>query len=274
MKEALIAYSENCVNKANTKVFKMIVKAMLAGMFIAFGAAGSSVAAHSISDVGLARLVSGCVFPVGLMMVVLTGAELFTGDCLVILGTLNKKIRVIDIVKILVLVYVGNFFGSFLLAAGIYVSGQLNYTGGLLGAYTIKVALGKCNLSFATALVSGILCNILVSLAVLMCACAKEIAGKLLAAFFVIMLFVVCGFEHCVANMYYIPAGLLAKLNPQYVEVAMEKYGYTADQIASLNWTNFWVSNQIPVTIGNIIGGMFVIGAVLWYIHNDKKANS
>ena len=133
-----------------------------------------------------------------------------------------------------------------------YVSGQYNYSSGILGAYTIKVALGKCNLDFTTALASGILCNILVCAAVMLAARAKDVTGKLLCCFFIILLFVVSGYEHCVANMYYVPAGMIAKLNPLYVKDAMEQYGYTAQQLSTLNIPK----NAIPPTILPIVTGI------------------
>ena len=259
IKEAVQRYSASCDGKIKTPFDKLFIKAMLAGMMIAMGAAGSSVACHAIGNVGLARLVAGVVFPVGLMMVILTGAELFTGDCLMIVATVEKKNTMAQMIKELFFIYIGNFVGAALLALGVYFSGQLGYSSNLLGAYTIK------------ALVSGILCNILVCVAVLMAICSKDIVGKLFVSFFVIMLFVVCGFEHCVANMYYITAGLLCKLNPAYVQVAMEQYGYTADQLTSLNVGSFLIGNLLPVTIGNMIGGMVTLGLPLWYVNKEGK---
>lgn len=270
IKEAVNKYVAGCDTKVNSTVGKLLIKAMIAGMMIAMGAAGSSVAAHGVDNVGLARLTAGVVFPVGLMMVILMGAELFTGDCLMIMGTLSGKHNVLQLVKVLVIVYAGNFIGAGLLAWAISGCGQLGYSGGLLGAYTIKVALGKATINFGTAVVSGILCNILVCAAVIMALCAKDISGKLLASFFVIMLFVTGGYEHCVVNMYYITAGLLAKLNPSYVQVAMEQYGYTAQQLDALNIPNFLFKNLLPVTIGNIIGGMVIVGLPLWYVNKEK----
>lgn len=270
-KEAVDKYIAGCESKVNMSFPKLFVRSMLAGMMIAMGASGSSVAAHAISNVGVARLVAGVVFPVGLMMVILLGAELFTGDCLMIMATVERKHSPLQLIKTLVIVFVGNFVGGGLLAVGIGVCGQLDYSSGLLGAYTIKVALGKVNISFGTAVVSGILCNILVCAAVMMALCAADITGKLLASFFVIMLFVTSGFEHCVANMYYITAGLIAKGNPDYVQAAMEQYGYTAQQLASLNWQNFLLKNLLPVTIGNIIGGMVIVGLPLYYLNKEKK---
>lgn len=272
--EAVEAYANGAVAKVKSSVSKIFFKACFAGMFIGMGAAGSNVAAHNIGNVGVARLVAGCVFPVGLMMVILLGAELFTGDCLAIMAIPAKKITTVDFVKLLLVVYIGNFVGGGLFSWMILISNQLNYTSGLLGAYTINVAANKVNLSFGTALVSGILCNILVSAAVLMAICAKDVAGKLLVCFFVIMLFVTSGFEHCVANMYYITAGLLAKTNPNYVAVAMSQYGIDQAKLDSLNVVNFLVKNLVPVTIGNIIGGSFIVGLPLYLLNAKKQDNA
>lgn len=270
IKEAVNKYIAGCDAKVKAPLGKLIIKAMMAGMMIGMGAAGSSVAAHAVANVGLARLIAGVVFPVGLMMVILMGAELFTGDCLMIMGTVSGKHNAGKLIKTLVIVYLGNFIGAALLAWAIAGCGQLDYSNGLLGAYTIKVALGKATITFGKAVVSGILCNILVCAAVIMAMCSKDITGKLLVSFFVIMLFVTGGFEHCVANMYYIAAGLIAKLNPAYVQVAAEQYGYTAEQLAALNVPNFLIRNLLPVTIGNIIGGMVFVGIPLWFVNKES----
>lgn len=270
IKEAVNKYIAGCEAKTSISSQKLMIKALFAGMMIAMGAAASSVAAHSIGNVGLARLAAAVVFPVGLMMVILMGAELFTGDCLMIMGTASGKHSVYQLVKTLILVYIGNFIGAAVLAMAISASGQLDYSGGLLGAYTIKVALGKATMSFGKAVVSGVLCNILVCAAVLMAICARDVAGKILVSFFVIMLFVTAGFEHCVANMYYITAGLVAKMNPTYVQMAMTEYGYSADQLSALNIQNFLIGNLLPVTIGNIIGGMLIIGIPLLYLNREE----
>lgn len=270
IKEAVNKYIAGCEAKTSISSQKLMIKALFAGMMIAMGAAASSVAAHSIGNVGLARLAAAVVFPVGLMMVILMGAELFTGDCLMIMGTASGKHSVYQLVKTLILVYLGNFIGAAVLAMAISASGQLDYSGGLLGAYTIKVALGKATMSFGKAVVSGVLCNILVCAAVLMAICARDVAGKILVSFFVIMLFVTAGFEHCVANMYYITAGLVAKMNPTYVQMAMTEYGYSAEQLSALNIQNFLIGNLLPVTIGNIIGGMLIIGIPLLYLNREE----
>lgn len=270
VKEVVEKYIDGCKAKVEMSNTRLFGKAILAGMMIGMGAAASSVAAHTIQDVGVARMAGAVVFPVGLMMVILLGAELFTGDCLAAMSIFDGKQKVLSIIRLLVVVWLGNFVGATALAGLVYLSGQMNYSAGVLGAYTIKVALGKVNLSFTQGVVSGILCNILVCAAVLMAMCAKDITGKLLSSFFVIMLFVTLGFEHCVANMYYIAAGIFAKANPQYAELAMSTYGYTAEQLAQLNWGKYLVDNQIPVTIGNMIGGIVCVGAALYYLNRSK----
>lgn len=256
--------------KTELPLLRMILLGIFAGMFIAGGASSSSLAMHAISNVGLARLVAGAIFPVGLMMIVLVGGELFTGDCLMIMGCVHGKFSVWDMVKVLVIVFLSNMIGSVLFALLVLFSGQYNYTNGLLGAFTIKVAMGKVNLSFLSAFSSGILCNVFVCIAVLMAGAAKDISGKILAIFFPILAFVVSGYEHCVANMYYIPAGIFAAGNETYAAVAMAEYGYTAAQLAELNWVNFIVKNLIPVTLGNIVGGMVFVGLPLYLIHAQK----
>lgn len=254
--------------KANLPLVKMILLGIMAGIFIAIGGEASSLASHDIANVGLARTITGTIFPVGLMMIVLVGGELFTGNTMIVMAVLDKQATWMQYVRNLVVVYFSNLVGSLFIAYVTYYSGQWNYTSGGLGAYTIKIANGKCNLGFGTALASGILCNILVCMAVLMAISAKDIGGKIWAIFFPIFAFVVSGFEHCVANMYYIPAGLIAKSNPDYAAKAEELYGLTADKLANLSIGGM-IHNMIPVTIGNIIGGAVVVG-VMYFLINKK----
>lgn len=270
IKEAINVYKSGCKGKCETTTGILLGKSIFAGIMIGLGAAGSSVAAHNIGNVGVARLVAAVVFPVGLMMVILMGAELFTGDCLLAIGLPEKDITLKQFVKTLFFVYLGNLIGGIILSLLVVLSGQLDYSGGLLGAYTIKLAIGKVGLSPLKAISSGILCNILVCAAVIMAVCAKDITGKLLVSFFVIMLFVTAGYEHCVANMYYITAGLMAKLNLNYVETAIQQYGITANQLASLNIKNMIINNLLPVTIGNIIGGACFVGLPFYYFNRSR----
>ena len=163
---------KNLIKAGETKVsmpfYKMLILGILAGLYIACGASASSVAMHNISNVGIARLVAGCVFPVGFITIVLIGGELFTGDCLMVFGAMRGKYRVSSMIRVLVLVFIFNLIGGILMAVLVYFSGQFNFTDGLLGAFTIKVALSKVSLPFETVFVSGRLCNIFVCMTVLM----------------------------------------------------------------------------------------------------------
>lgn len=255
--------------KASLPLCKMILLGILAGAFIAIGGAASSTASHGISDVGLARTVSGLIFPVGLIMTVLLGAELFTGNCLMVMSALDKRIRWSALLRNLIVVYFSNFAGALIVDVLLLLSGNLNYSGGLLGAYTIKIAVAKTAIPPVQAIASGILCNILVCIAVLLAAAAKDVTGKIMGIFFPICAFVICGFEHCVANMFYIPMGMMAAGNPDYVAAAKEAYGLTAEQIAGLNIGGL-TQNLIPVTIGNMVGGMLCVGVILYVIYRKK----
>lgn len=259
--------------KTKLALLKCILLGMMAGGFIAFGGATSNAAIHNISNQGLAKTLAGCIFPVGLMMIVFVGGELFTGDCLMIAGVCDKRFKVIDMIKTLVIVFFSNMAGAVIIAALVYFSGLLDYTDGALGAFTIKVAYGKTTIAPFRAVCSGILCNILVCIAVLMATAAKEIAGKVWAIFFPIWAFVIGGWEHCVANMFYIPAGIIASTNAKYLTKAEELYGITSAQIAEHVNIGGFVSNLIPVTIGNILGGMVFVALPLYAIHKSKACN-
>ena len=261
------------VRKSGLGTKKLILLGISAGFFVAFGAEGSSLAMHGISDVGLSRTLAGAVFPLGLLMIVLLGGELFTGNCLISMAVYSKKAAWTKMGRNLLLAYISNFAGAVLMAWMISRSGQLAYSGGGAGAFTIKVALGKVSVDPFAALISGILCNVLVCLAIFMAAAAKDIAGKCLAVFFPIFVFVISGFEHCVANMYYIPAGIFASANPAYVEKAKELYGITSAQLKALTWKGM-LSNLIPVTIGNMVGGMIFVGLVYWYLYQKKDSTT
>lgn len=258
------------VAKTKMSWIRLCILAVMAGGWIAFGAASSSLAMHTVQNAGLGRLTAGVIFPVGLMMIVLVGGELFTGDCMMAMGCLDKKSSWLSVVRILVLVFLGNFVGAALIALLVFWSGQLDQSSGALGAFTIKIAVGKVSLSWEKAFVSGILCNILVCAAVLMTAAAKDLAGKILAIFFPIMAFVVAGFEHCVANMYYIPAGIFAASSEQYRQVAQELYGFTAQQLDALNWGSFLWNNLLPVTLGNLVGGAVYVGGLCYLAHRKN----
>ncbi len=261
---------QNGYKKANTRVSRLFVLGILAGAFIAFASQGSNAAIYNIPWAGVGKTVAGAIFSTGLMLVIVAGSELFTGNTLMVAALAQKRITVGGMLKNWITVYVGNFAGAVLIAWFIYHSGQLDFTSGLLGGFTIKTAAYKVSLTFTKAVIMGILCNWLVSLAVWMAYGSKDMAGRLLAIFFPIWLFITSGFEHCVANMYYIPAGIMAKANPEWVKQAIS-LGATPEKIEHLNWGSFFIKNLLPVTLGNIIGGAVFTGMAYWFAYLYKK---
>lgn len=258
--------------KTKAKAHNLIILGILAGAFIAFASQGSNYAIHTIESIGLAKTLAGALFSTGLMLVIVAGGELFTGNALIVVSCLSGRAKWSGLLRNWFYVYIGNFIGSLIIAFFIYKSGQLNATNGALGGFTIKLAAYKTGLSFENAFYLGVLCNWLVCLAVWMAAGAKDITGKLLAIFFPIWLFITSGFEHSVANMYYIPVGLMAKSNPVWVEAAL-KMGATPEKLDALNISTFLTKNLIPVTLGNIVGGVLFVGASYWmsYLYKEKN---
>jgi len=259
--------------KAQLPTAKQFVLGIMAGAFIAFASQGSNQAIHTISSVGIAKTVAGALFATGLMLVVIAGGELFTGNCLMIIACMKKRISAISMLRSWTVVYLGNLAGSLLIAFLIINSGQLDFSGGMLGGFTIKTAVYKTTLSFEKAFCMGILCNMLVCAAVWMAAAAKDISGKIWAIFFPIWLFITSGFEHSVANMYYIPAGILAKSNANWVSQAVGM-GVAPEQIASLGIKPFLLNNLLPVTLGNIVGGAFLVGLVYGFVYLTKTGTA
>lgn len=256
---------ESGQKKAAMPPLKQFVLGILAGAYVAFAAGGSNAAIYAIESAGVGKALAGALFATGLLLVIIAGAELFTGNCLMVVACLQKRISWASMLKNWFFVYTGNLVGAVFLAGLIFISGQLSFSDGMLGAFTIKIAIYKTDLTFVKALTMGILCNWLVCLAVWMAAAAKDITGKLLGIFFPIWLFVTSGFEHSVANMYYIPAGILAKMNPQAM-TALISTGLNMEKTAGLNPVSFLLNNLLPVTIGNIIGGAVFVGMAYWFV--------
>lgn len=256
--------------KASGSFGKLFVLGILAGAFIAFAAEGSNMAAFNLlaspDTYGLGKCLAGSIFGTGLMLVVLAGGELFTGNTLIMAAVADKQVTLARMLRNWIIVYLGNLAGSLLIAYMINASGQLDSSAGLLGGMTIKIAAGKCGLSFLKAFVLGIMCNWLVCLAVWLSFGADTMSGKILGIFFPIWLFITSGFEHSVANMYYIPAGIMAKSNELYVTMS----GLSAEALAGLNIQNFLLANLLPVTLGNIVGGAGFVALAYFYAY--KKA--
>lgn len=261
-------------NKANLNLLQKIVLGIIAGAYIAFAAVASNTAAFQLmnnpSTLGLSKLLSAFVFSGGLILVVVCGSELFTGNNLMLMGVYEKKISVKQLLISWGIVYVANFVGSILIAFMVAKSGQLGFAGSMLGGATIKIACTKVSLSTSNAILLGIMCNWLVCLAVWGSTAARDIGSKIMAIFFPIMMFVTAGFEHSIANMYYISAGLFAKENSQYVDAALQ-LGLKQSDIANLDWSSFFLGNLFPVTLGNIIGGTIFVGTAYWLAFMRKK---
>ncbi|MDD2352329.1 MAG: formate/nitrite transporter family protein [Candidatus Caldatribacteriota bacterium] len=256
-------------NKADLPWMKMIILGILAGAYIGFGAQLATMVTYDsasyIGD-GISKILFGSVFSVGLMLVVIAGAELFTGNNLIVVGTLNGNVSTGKLLNSWFWIYVANFIGSILLVWIMYAT-QLWKTGDFaVGAKALSIASGKVNLSWGAALARGIVCNWLVCLAVWLAVAAKDVAGKILAIYFPIMAFVASGFEHSIANMYFVPMGIMLKGNAAVVAAA----GLT-DKIANLTWGSFILNNLVPVTIGNIIGGAFFVATLYWYVYLRKE---
>lgn len=251
--------------KSNAPVWKLFLLGIFGGLFIGLGGAVTSTVSHSLTNVGLIRLVSGLLFPFGLITIIMTGTELFTGNVLISISVLERKATIGGMLENLAAVYIGNFAGSVLLAAGCAFFGQMNYSAGALGEYAIKLAALKCSMPFWNAFVSGIFCNVLVCAGVVLSLSAKDVAGRAVGAYVPVAMFVLCGFEHCVANMFFIPAGLFALTVPKYAALALE----AGIDTGVLTWGNFLVKNLLPVTLGNIVGGV-ALGATLWAANRKK----
>ena len=259
------------VAKTQRSVAGQLILAFMAGVFIAFASEGSNMAAFNLfanpATYGLGKVLAGAVFGTGLMLVVVAGGELFTGNTLIMVGVLDRRVKLSRMLSNWLVVYIGNFIGSVFIAWMMNRSMLFNSGNGLLGGQTIKIAAYKTALSFESAFFLGLMCNWLVCLAVWTSYAAKDVAGKLLACFFVICLFITSGFEHSVANMYYIPAGIMAKSNPLWAQMS----GAGAEQLANLNWLTFVTKNLIPVTLGNIVGGAGMVGSLYWLSLKKKK---
>lgn len=263
--ETAANYSLAGAAKTRSPAWRLLLLGILAGFLIAMGGAVTNTAGHSLTNVGVARLVSGLLFPFGLAMVVLTGAELFTGNTLITISILDRRATLGGMLRNWGLVYIGNTVGALLTAAGCAFSGQLDYSAGGLALFTMKLAAGKCGLSFGHAVILGVLCNVLVTLGVLLSLSAKDLPGRVLGAYLPVAFFVICGFEHSIANLFYVPAGLFAKTVPAYAALAAE----AGLDLSGLTWGGFLLHNLLPVTLGNILGGG-AVGGLFWACHLRK----
>jgi formate/nitrite transporter len=258
------------IKRATTDPLIVMVLSVLAGAFISFGAIfATTVTAGAGLPYGVGRLLSGLVFSVGLIMVIIAGAELFTGNNLIVMAWANGKVKCRALLMNWVLSFTGNFDGAFMTAALMFYTTQYTFGDGAVGLVALNTANTKASLAFVPALTLGIMCNALVCLAVWMCFSARTNIDRVVTAAPPIAAFAAAGFEHCIANVYFIPMGLFIKAGaPQSFWSAI---GKTASDYPGLTWSNFFLGNLVPVTIGNIIGGSIMIGAVYWFVYLRKS---
>jgi len=275
--------------KAKLSFGKLFILGILAGAYIGFGANLATVVGNDIPKFlgnGIGQFLFGAVFSTGLMMVVIGGAELFTGNNMfMMIGAMNGSCSWGDLFKNWVIVWIANFVGSLLLvyivAGGFYGVGAdgsqaVGLFNGAVGAKALNIAKGKLELTWSAAFFRGILCNWLVCMAVWLALASKDVVGKIFGIFFPIMAFVASGFEHSVANMFFIPMGLVVAKIPAIVDVAAagaanpEVFKAAVEQV--FTWQRFIVNNLIPVTLGNIVGGSIMVGSLYWYSYLKKDA--
>lgn len=263
----------------------LLVLSVLAGAFISFGAIfATTVSAGSITiasadgttaflgglPYGVVRLLTALVFSVGLVLVVIAGAELFTGNNLIVMAWASGKVKAYDVLFNWTVAFIGNFVGAILTAALMFYTTQYTFGGGSVGLAALTTANSKVALAFVPALTLGIMCNALVCLAVWMSFSARTNIDRIVTVVPPIAAFVAAGFEHSIANCYFIPIGLFIKAGaPDSFWAAI---GSTPADFPALTWSNFLIANLLPVTIGNIIGGSLMVAAVYWFVYLRKQA--
>ncbi|MDT8371091.1 MAG: formate/nitrite transporter family protein [Gammaproteobacteria bacterium] len=258
------------VAKANMSLFPLLILSMMAGAFIAFGAMYYTLVMTDPSAAyGASKLLGGIAFSLGFILVVIAGGELFTGNNLIVMAWANKRITLLCLLKNWGLVYLGNAVGALVMVYLVFVSGFLEGHHHAIGATALKLGLAKVDLTTTEAFVRGVFCNALVCLASWMVYASRTVMDKVIAVVFPISAFVAMGFEHCIANIFMIPVALVASLNPETVAAT----GLGVDALQNLTISGF-LSNLIPVTLGNIFGGTIMVGMSLYviylYDHNAK----
>lgn len=266
------------VRKAEMPFFTMLMLSILAGAFISLGAifattvsaggmpvtaADGSAAFSTAFPYGVTRLLTGLVFCLGLILVIVGGAELFTGNNLIVMAWASRKVTTGALLRNWAIVYTGNFIGSIGTVVLMFFSKQYTFGADAVGIAALKIAIAKCQLGFLQAIALGILCNGLVCLAVWLTFSARTTLDKIVSIIFPITAFVAAGFEHSIANMYFVPYALFVKMfDPVFVEKVAEK----VPGLESLTWEAFFINNLIPVTIGNIIGGVLLVAFIYWAV--------
>lgn len=255
---------ESGIRKTHLDLTSKLALSVLGGAFIALGACFASLVwTDSGLGYSMTRLMGGVAFSLGLILVVGAGAELFTGNVLLIVAWASRKVSTRTLLRDWLIVYAGNFAGALATAYGIYLSRHWAFADGRPGAVALDVAVAKLSHPFLAAFVLGAFCNALVCLAVWLCLGARSLTDRILAIVPPIAAFVALGFEHSVANMYFIPLGLFLRGDP----AALAATGRTGADLSDLTWSGFLSANLLPVTLGNIVGGGLMVGAFYWFIY-------
>jgi formate transporter len=260
------------VAKARLDAFGTVALGILAGAFIGLGAAFATTAAAGAGDAlpfGVTRVLVGLVFSLGLVLVVVAGAELFTGNNLIVMAWAERRISTRLLLRNWSLVYAGNLVGALGTVALVFAAGQHEFGGGAVGASALGIAETKLQLGFVQAVALGALCNALVCLAVWLSYSARSLTDKVLAVVFPITAFVALGFEHSVANMYFLPMGVL--LRDQGSETFWAETGLDPADYPDVSWGDALFANLLPVTLGNIIGGSVMVGLVYWAVYLRRR---
>jgi len=265
---------ESGIRRAAMDPLTVLVLGIMAGAFISFGAIFATTVSAGTSGwpYGAGRLLSGVVFSVGLILVVVGGAELFTGNNLIVMAWASGKVKTRNLLLNWLVVFVGNCIGAVATAALMFYTTQYTFGGGAVGLAALATANGKAALDPVPAFTLGIMCNTLVCLAVWMCYSARTTVDRVVTIVPPVTAFVVAGFEHSIANVYFIPMGLFIKAGAG--DAFWKSIGKTAADFPALTWTNFIFGNLIPVTAGNIIGGSVLVGAVYWFVYLRTKATN
>jgi formate transporter len=262
---------ETGVRKAATDTFTLLALSVLAGAFIAFGAIFATTVTAGTAELpyGVVRLLTGVAFSLGIMLVVVAGAELFTGNNLIVMAWASGKVKAGDLLANWALAFTGNFIGAIATVGLMFYSTQYTFDSGSVGLVALTTANTKASLAFVPAVILGIMCNALVCLAIWMCYGARTTIDRVVTLVPPITAFVAAGFEHSIANIYFIPMGLFIKAGaPDSFWISI---GRTAADFPDLTWENFLVGNLLPVTIGNIIGGSIMVAAVYWFVYLRNK---
>jgi formate transporter len=264
--EMAVRAEQGGVRRVSTDLATVLVLSIIGGAFISFGAifATTVSAGTGVLPYGVAKLLTGIAFTVGFVTVIVAGAELFTGNNLIVMAWASGKVKTRGLLLNWLVTFAGNCAGALATAGLMFYTTQYTFGGGAVGLAALTTANSKAALGFVPALTLGIMCNALVCLASWMCYSARTTVDRVVIIIPPIAAFVAAGFEHSIANVFFIPMGLFIKAGAG--DAFWTSIGMTAADFPALTWSNF-LGNLIPVTAGNIIGGSMLVGAVYWFVY-------